>query len=675
MKKYKTIVFGIDINPGSSPQSTRQPLYSLVVLGDGEKIEEYEEIPLHRIIRLCWEYKPKIIGVDNIFELGKDEKSILKLMSLLPPDINIVQVTLGPEGFESLSEVAKKMNIKVRGKLSSLESAYLIALLAYKGVGYRIKLYKEKTKIIVSRKRTASAGGSSQDRYKRRIRSLILRYTRKIKDALDSHGFDYDLLFRRSDSGLDSSVFIVYAPRKKLYGIVKPVKSRNIRVLIKPVLKSKVTLPHGGKIVYPKRKYLIVGIDPGIITGLAIIDINGEIVEVTSGKGLDREEIISKISEYGIPLIIATDVNPPPEAVSKIASAVNAKLFVPPRSLSTSEKQEIVEEYIIKKGLKIRIVDSHQRDALAAALKSYRMYESKLRQVEAYVGKFGINLPLERIKAEIIKGMTIVEAVEREIAKYLKEKETPHMIQQQKVQKETKDQQLQQEMLLKARSKIEELRKERAILKSKIKKLMERVEELELELNELKKTMNIEVKAKREVALLAEEVNKLTREVKIRDEELRELKNKIVSLEKALISLSKGEYKLMKPLSSLTLNSISHTEKEYGKICENDILFIENLTFIQKEVLDEIKRRNILAIITCNVSSEAKETLNSILIPVINLNEIAELVVKVSDNIILYKPELEEYAKQVKEELKQKYIKPLDLEKIILEYRKERWRL
>lgn len=204
---------------------------------------------------------------------------------------------------------------------------------------------------------------------------------------------------------------------------------------------------------------------------------------------------------------------------------------------------------------------------------------------------------------------------------------------------------------------------------------MERVEELELELNELKKTMNIEVKAKREVALLAEEVNKLTREVKIRDEELRELKNKIVSLEKALISLSKGEYKLMKPLSSLTLNSISHTEKEYGKICENDILFIENLTFIQKEVLDEIKRRNILAIITCNVSSEAKETLNSILIPVINLNEIAELVVKVSDNIILYKPELEEYAKQVKEELKQKYIKPLDLEKIILEYRKERWRL
>ena len=33
-------------------------------------------------------------------------------------------------------------------------------------------------------------------------------------------------------------------------------------------------------------------------------------------------------------------------------------------------------------------------------------------------------------------------------------------------------------MLLKARSKIEELRKERAILKSKIKKLMERIEEV-----------------------------------------------------------------------------------------------------------------------------------------------------------------------------------------------------
>lgn len=671
MKEYKTIVFGIDINSGSNPQSQKQPLYSLVILGDGRKICEYDEIPLHRIIRLCWEYKPKIIGVDNIYELGKDEKSILKLMSLLPPEVNIVQVTLDSEGFKSLREVAEKLNIQIRGKLSPLESAYVIALLAYKGVGYKIKLFKEKTKIIVSRGRTVSAGGSSQDRYRRRVRSLILRYTRKIKEALDSHGFDYDLLFRRSESGLDSSIFIVYAPREKLYGIIKPVKSKNIRVVIKPILKSKITLPRTGKAIYSKEKYLIVGIDPGVVTGLAILDINGELVELTSGKSLDREEVISRICEHGIPLVIATDVNPPPETVVKIASTLNAKLYVPPKPLSTCEKQEIVEEYLSKKELKVRVEDTHQRDALAAALKSYRSYESKLRQVESYVSKLNINLPLSRIKAEIIKGSTVAEAVEREIANYLRELEKSRK--EQKVHEETKSQQVNQEAILRIESKLSELRRERAILKSRVKELMKRIEELELELNELKKTVNIEVKKQREIALLTSEITKLTKELKTRSEEVQILKSKVTSLEKALIEVSRGEYKLMKILSSLTINSIARSEKEYGRIDRDDILFIDSLTFIQKEALDIVKNRNILAVVVNNVSSEAKNALNNALIPIINLSEVKDQVKKVTDSIILYKPTLEDYARILKEELKRKFEKPMDLEKLIIEYRRERW--
>jgi len=38
---------------------------------------------------------------------------------------------------------------------------------------------------------------------------------------LDSHGFDYDMIIRRSKAGLEGAQFVVYAPRESLYGIIR----------------------------------------------------------------------------------------------------------------------------------------------------------------------------------------------------------------------------------------------------------------------------------------------------------------------------------------------------------------------------------------------------------------------------------------------------------------------
>ena len=55
---------------------------------------------------------------------------------------------------------------------------------------------------------------------------------------------------------------------------------------------------------------LIVGIDPGITTGIAILDLYGNVVKVCSKRNMGKNEIIRTITNFGHPLIITSDVNP-----------------------------------------------------------------------------------------------------------------------------------------------------------------------------------------------------------------------------------------------------------------------------------------------------------------------------------------------------------------------------
>jgi len=413
------VVFGIDILPSSSPASSREPHYALVILKDGEVYDKNPNVALRRIIRLAWEYRPVIIGVDNIYELGKNERNIVKVISLLPPETSVVQVNVDEDKVSRLWEKAKEANlISEYSKFPPLKTAYLVAKLADMGYGLKIRVFEEKTKIIISKGRSFGSGGMSQGRYQRHIRGLILQAVKKIKEALDEHGLDYDMIVRKSESGYDGAVFIVYAPREKLYGIVSTMKGHDIKVIIKPVYREKIEF----EIVKKKparKKPLIVGIDPGIYTGIAILDLDGNVLEVFSGKNIDRHSIIRKIEEYGKPLIIASDVSPPPDTLEKLSSTFNAKLYVPSQSLSQSEKEDLVKTYLQKMECSIPVTDSHQRDALAAAIHALRFFGQKFEQINSYLKKLELDLNIDKIRVEVIKGATIASAIEKEIYRKL----------------------------------------------------------------------------------------------------------------------------------------------------------------------------------------------------------------------------------------------------------------
>lgn len=263
----KKKIFGIDILAGKSPSSLSQPNYALVILQDQNIIKKVNGVSKNQLIRLIGTYKPDILAVDNIYELEPSSNDLKAFVALLPPKTKVIQVTGSPSSASSLQETAIKQGLRPPSKLSPMEEAETCALLAEKSVGVEAQFLENETQILVCRNVSLGPGGSSQTRYRRKIHNSILDITRRIKSTLDDFDFDYDLFKEDSDFGLERSEFIVYAPRSKLYGIVKSRSGAYVKVSVNPIFREKIEFvprKQGSVDVHhasPSRK-LIIGVDP-----------------------------------------------------------------------------------------------------------------------------------------------------------------------------------------------------------------------------------------------------------------------------------------------------------------------------------------------------------------------------------------------------------------------------
>ncbi|MEW6723059.1 MAG: DUF460 domain-containing protein [Candidatus Micrarchaeota archaeon] len=142
--------------------------------------------------------------------------------------------------------------------------------------------------------------------------------------------------------------------------------------------------------------YVIVGIDPGIKTGFAVLDLSGRLVGSGCEKEASDERIVGLVSRYGIPVLVAADTHPPSHFVQKIAARLNVRVFSPKESMTKLEKKTIGA----------LIEDVHIRDSYAAAVKAYRKYANRLRQIDSMdvSGK-------EELKRMVIRGERIAERV------------------------------------------------------------------------------------------------------------------------------------------------------------------------------------------------------------------------------------------------------------------------
>lgn len=385
-------IFGVDIASGS-PAGRQAPSYALAVL-DGDAVSTYHMISRHKLIRLIRQMQPEIVAMDNIHELASGRQELLSLLRKLPSTTRLVQVTGGDKP-EALTRVARWHGISF-DRLNPLEEALACARLASKGVGQAVSAFEDRTWIKVSRRRSPGRGGWSQNRYSRKIHGAVKGLAREVERQLREAGLEFTSRAVEGLGGYTRAEFVVDAPRDKVH--INPGYYSDAQLKVEGIARPQLQF----KPIAQRRGYIIVGLDPGTTTGIAALNLRGELIDLISARAMSPSDAIEWIAARGKPLLVATDVFPAPGAVEKVKRSFNATLFSPGSDLPAEEKIALAKEFGYR--------NDHERDALAAAASAFKKYRNKFLLVEK---KTPPQIDPDEIKALVVRGYSIENALEQ----------------------------------------------------------------------------------------------------------------------------------------------------------------------------------------------------------------------------------------------------------------------
>ena len=594
--------------------------FAVVVLDSGVK----KTVSKPKLFRLIKELKPDIVAIDNISELFEEKREIVNFLK--NSNVKLIQIAVdGP-----LPVIAKRFGIKMNPR-DPFDEARTCAYLASLDFGYEISVFTDKTRIIVSRNRRLGKGGWRQKRYGRKVHDAVRSVYREIKRILDQAGFEYTEIVKKGFGGISRGELIVNAPIKEIP--ISPFKTRDVQVKVESIEKEKIELIPVSK----SMRYLIVGIDPGTTTAVAIIDLGGNLISVKSQKDWNFSDVVEFIKSHGKPVLIATDKKNPPEFVNKVKAAFNAVLYAPREDLSLDKKRELTSKY--------DFLNDHERDALASAIDALKNYESKFRNIEK---RLPVGFDVERAKAEIIRGMTLKSLFEPQVVEKVErkdEKEVDFL-----------------DLLEKKDKKIKELKKENEMLRKQIEELRAEIEKLRAKIvamaDEEKEKMRREIYAKN----LESRIVELIAEIKKKDSEIARLKEKLEILKKMKLLEISGwrEVKLVKKFSK--------EELEKAEIVEGDIVYIADASGGSKSSAEFLCSKKIKAVITgSEMSHVAREVFDSFGIPRIRKEEVD--IIEGSE-VAFVGHNFEEVYKSKLEEMRRKAVERI--EKLFEDYKKRR---
>lgn len=150
---------------------------------------------------------------------------------------------------------------------------------------------------------------------------------------------------------------------------------------------------------------MIVGVDSGTWRAFAALDFNGNLVALESRKNWEPGDFIRSVSNYS-PTVIACDKLPVPKKVLLLKSIFGARLYKPSKSLSLIQKSQLTRDF--------KPENSHERDALACALKACRSLHAKLDAIEEKAKNAGLSAACrELVKRMVLRGESVDRAVKR----------------------------------------------------------------------------------------------------------------------------------------------------------------------------------------------------------------------------------------------------------------------
>ncbi|WP_247003346.1 DUF460 domain-containing protein [Halosolutus gelatinilyticus] len=557
------VVFGVDIQSGDVRGDA--PSYALAVY-DGDEVSR--DVVTHRKLRrLIDDEEPAIVATDNMYELAADKDQLIHFLGSLPTGTKLVQVT-GAEQPEPLSRVAKRHGIPY-GK-EPMKEAEAAARLAAHNVGHEVSAFTDTTTVKVSRGRSTGKGGWSEDRYTRRIHGSVKKRAREVESELEDATLDYEKDVRESYGGYANAVFTVEAPPADIP--VSRNRSGDVRVEIERERRDGIEFRPLAK----RRDHVVVGIDPGTTTAVAIVSLEGEVLDVWSSRTSDTADVIEWIVERGRPIIVAADVTPMPETVEKFRRSFDAAGWTPATDLPIDEKQHRTRDQSYD--------DDHQRDAMAAALYAV---DAHADQFERIARKLPPGVDRGEVTARVVAGKESVEAVLTDLEEDDDADEEPAKHEPRELTEEEK--------------RIKDLKRQVDRLQSHVKTLEDRldgkddrIDDLEAELSAARREERREVRRDREVSRLERKANRLERERDEAREEVETLEKKVERM-KALwkldhsnfsdVSAKKEGLVPVKVVEKFTKGAIREADEQYG-LAPGDVVYLRDASGAGKSTAD-----------------------------------------------------------------------------------------
>jgi hypothetical protein len=643
-------IFGVDIASGS-PSSRRMPSYSLVILV-GDATTSHHMISRHKLIRLIRERQPEIVAMDNVHELASNRSELINLMRRLPAATKLVQVT-GGERPESLVRLARWNGITF-DRTKPLQEAEACARLAAKGVGAVISAFEERTWIKVSRRRSLGRGGWSQNRYSRKIHGAVKGLARDVERQLREAGLEYTARVVEGLGGYTRAEFVVEASREKVR--INPGYSADAQLKVQSIERPELQY----KPLLQRRGYIIVGLDPGTTTGIAALNLGGDLVDLISSRAMSSSDVIEWIAARGRPLVVATDVFPTPGAVEKVKRAFNAVLYSPGADMPGAEK--------IALGREVGYRNDHERDALAAALSAFKKYKNKFLQVEK---KAPPEVDPDEVKALVVRGYSIENAVAeftRAPVQEFRPAASPPAATA-IADPENNAQRLQNQQLTEQvrtlRSYVDELRSELVAKEGALRNAGEKLDRLR------DKTAR-EIKRQHEIKIRDKEIERLRAILRSERKYTKKLKKNMAARKKAeQIEEVKGLRRL-KPLQALSREAVLLAIDRYA-LDKGDLVFLEDASGGGKSTAELIKETGIAGVITDDEMAPAmREHFLDLGVPVFSCKE---LPVQRIDGLPFVRPEDVESARAAWEEAqkaRQARLQAEKLESLFQDYKVER---
>ena len=549
------VIFGVDVQSGDIRGDA--PSYALAVF-DGETVDR-DVVTRRKLRRLVDDEAPAIVATDNMYELAADKDALVHFLRELPDETRLVQVT-GDEQPEPLSRVASRHGVPY-GK-DPMEEAEAAARLAAANVGYEVSAFTDTTRVKVSRGRSTGSGGWSEDRYTRRIHGSVKKRTREVERELADANLDYDRDVTEKYGGFANAVFEVQAAPEDIP--VSGERSGDTRIEIERERRDGIAfepLAH-------RRDHVVVGVDPGTTTAIAVIGLDSEVLDVHSTRTADTAAVIEWIVERGRPIIVAADVTPMPETVEKLRRSFDAAGWTPDSDLPVDEKLHRTREQAYD--------NDHERDALAAALEAFDDHEDQFERVAEKVP------PREEVGpvlARVVAGEASVESV-------LADLETDEDEPTEETEHTPRELTAEEKRIKRLQEQVERLESHVEDLRATVEEKDETIAEYEEKLEAARSEQRAETRKRREVNRLQRENDRLERELADERERVEDLEGKLERL-KALWKLDHSNFAdveetkeglvPVKVVEKFTTAAIEDADERFG-LAEGDIILFRDAT-------------------------------------------------------------------------------------------------